>query len=663
MPLFLIAMGLVTLAGLIALAAGSSARWSTLVGAGGAVVGCTLGLVSVLQVALGQPAQALRLPWAMPGATFHVELDALSGFFLAPTLLLAALAAIYGIEYLRSVREKKNLGVLWCCFDLLVVSMAMVMIARDGLLFLVAWETMALVSFFLIAFEHEKAEVRKASWIYLVATHIGTAFLLVMFLLLAREAGSFDFDSFGRARAAGPALVGLVFVLGVVGFGTKAGFVPLHVWLPEAHPAAPSHVSAVMSGVMIKTGLYGLLRLLTLLGFPPAWWGWLLVGIGVSSGVLGVLFALAQHDLKRLLAYHSVENIGIITLGIGLGLLGVSLKIPALAVLGFAGGLLHVLNHALFKGLLFLGAGAVLHATGTREIDHLGGLAKGMPRTSLLFVIGAAAISGLPPLNGFVSELLIYLGAFSSIAAARPLVVLVPAVIGLAGLALIGGLAAACFTKASGMVFLGEPRSHHAEHAHEPSLSMQVPMMILAAGCIVIGLLPAAVVPALAAATLPLVGPLGGVVVTTLAQAAKSLGMITLAAGVLLLVVAALTVWRRWLLVRRPVEESVTWDCGYAHPTTRMQYTASSYAQPLTALFALFLRTRQHLVSPQGIFPSASSLSTETPDLFSRGLFAPLFARAESALSRLRVVQLGRVQIYVLYIVVALLSLMIWKVN
>ncbi len=262
---------------------------------------------------------------------------------------------------------------------------------------------------------------------------------------------------------------------------------PLHVWLPEAHPAAPSHVSALMSGVMIKTGIYGLMRAFTFLGTPPLWWGWGLVAIGLSSGVLGVLFALAQHDLKRLLAYHSVENIGIIALGLGVGLLGMSTGSAVLMVLGFGGALLHVLNHALFKGLLFLGAGAVVHGTGTREIDHLGGLLKRMPWTAAAFLIGAVAISGLPPLNGFLSEFLIFFGAFKGgISTSGPVAVPLLAVI--AGLALIGGLAVACFTKAFGIVFLGEPRSEHVSRAHEVDWTMRLPMLMLAAACVGIGL-------------------------------------------------------------------------------------------------------------------------------------------------------------------------------
>ncbi|HYL80989.1 MAG TPA: proton-conducting transporter membrane subunit, partial [Candidatus Acidoferrum sp.] len=503
MQLFLIGVGLMALGGVAALAAGRSGRWATVFGAGGAVAGCLLALGPALAALLGAPGQSLRLAWNMPGGTFFLGLDALSGLFLAPMLLLSALAAVYGTEYLSAFRAQKSLGAAWFCFDLLLVSMAVVLTAKNSVLFLVAWETMALASFFLVTFEHERAEVREAGWTYMIATHLGTAFLLAMFLLLARAAGSFDFDRFVAAAVAVPGGVGLVFVLAVIGFGTKAGFMPFHVWLPEAHPAAPSHVSAVMSGVMIKTGIYGLVRILTLLGPPQTWWGWLLVGIGVTSGILGVLFALAQHDLKRLLAYHSVENIGIIALGLGLGTLGMATGRPALAVLGFGGGLLHVLNHALFKGLLFLGAGSVLHGAGTREIDHLGGLQKRMPWTGACFLVGAAAISGLPPLNGFVSEFLIYLGAFSGTTdSAGEAVLLIPAVVIIGSLALIGGFATACFTKAFGIVFLGEPRSPHAAHAHEAGLAMRLPMVALAVGCAAVGLFPFLAIRAMAPAVL-----------------------------------------------------------------------------------------------------------------------------------------------------------------
>ena len=383
MTLVLLAIFLFVGTGVVALF-GGSARWSTIVGAGGVVIGSLIGLGAAVPVFLGGPPAVLHLSWEVPYGSFVVALDALSAFFLLPIFLLSAAAAVYGSEYLQVYRDTKHLGASWFLFNVLVASMTLVVIARNGILFLMGWEVMALASFFLVTFEDEQASVRQAGWVYLVATHMGTAFLLALFILLGREHGSLDFDQF--TVSAGP---GLLFLLAVIGFGTKAGFMPLHVWLPEAHPAAPTHVSALMSGVMIKTGIYGLVRILTLLGPPPMWWGWVLCGIGLSSGILGVLFALAQHDLKRLLAYHSVENIGIIALGLGIGLIGLHAGVPVLAVFGFGGGLLHVVNHALFKGLLFLGAGAVLHATGTRDMEHLGGLLKRMPWTGFSFLIGA----------------------------------------------------------------------------------------------------------------------------------------------------------------------------------------------------------------------------------------------------------------------------------
>ena len=483
--------------------------------------------------------------------------------------------------------------------------------------------------------------------------------VVAFFLLLARETGSMDFNVWAAQGIHTSGLAGILFLLAVVGFGAKAGFMPLHVWLPEAHPAAPSHVSAVMSGVMIKTGIYGLVRAFTFLGAPPMWWGWALIAIGVTSGVLGVLFALAQHDLKRLLAYHSVENIGIIALGLGVGLLGMSARSPLLMVLGFGGGLLHVLNHALFKGLLFLGAGAVLHGAGTHEIDLLGGLLKRMPWTALTFLIGAVAISGLPPLNGFVSEFLIFLGAFQGgISTGGDIAVPLLSVI--AGLALIGGLAAACFTKAFGIVFLGEPRSDHVLHAQEAGWTMRLPMVILAVACVLVGLLAPHVVGSLQTVLGNLTGQPFDVVGENLAVATRPLGWVVLGAVLFLLLVAALAWLRRGLLAGRRVETGATWGCGYARPTPRMQYTASSFAQPLTDLFRPLLGTRKTISGPRGIFPTDAALSTVTPDLSREEMYRPIFERVNEWLSQVRWLQHGKVQLYVLYLAVTLILLLVW---
>jgi hydrogenase-4 component B len=651
------------LASLLAFAVGAAGalvfanrgHWLTFFGVGGTLVGSLCGIIPAVRVVLGAPSQSLRMAWDVPYGSLFLRLDPLSGFFLIPVFLLCALAAVYGADYMEAYRGRKALAPPWFFFNLLVGSMVLVLLARNGVLFLMAWEMMALSSFFLVTFEDEKESTRQAGWIYLVASHIGTAFLLVLFILLGRANGSLDFDRFSASSGAG-----LLFVLALVGFGTKAGFIPLHVWLPEAHPAAPSHVSAVMSAVMIKTGIYGLIRVMMLLGAPQAWWGWALCVIGLSSGIIGVLLALAQHDLKRLLAYHSVENIGIIALGLGVGTLGLSAGFPAVAAIAFAGALLHVLNHALFKGLLFWAAGNVLHSAHTREIDHLGGLLRRMPQTGGIFLIGAAAISGLPPLNGFISEFMIYLASFKG-ALALDGASSVPMLATIAGLALIGGLAAACFTKAFGVVFLGHPRSEHAEQAHEAGLAMVLPGFVLAVACILIGLFGANVVYSMAPLISEVTGLSAAIVRTSLSAAAHSVAFVSITGGALVGIATLLALGRAIALSNRSVSTNVTWDCGYAEPSRRMQYTASSFAQPLTDTFDLLLQTRRVLIAPRGFFPKEASLATETPDPYQEYIFRPLFRAIGHDLLLLRPLQQGKVQLYILYIAVTLLLLLLWQ--
>ncbi len=359
-------------------------------------------------------------------------------------------------------------------YGILPGSMAFVVMAADALLFLVAWEAMALSCYFLLVADHDSEEVRSAGTLYIIATHTCTLFLIAMFALLYQTTGSFVFPSTGSMQAATPVAT-VVFSLALIGFGAKAGLMPLHVWLPSAHANAPSHSSAIMSGVILKMGVYGIIRTVTFFDTPPLWWGLLLLVMGVISAVAGVAFALGQHDLKRLLAYHSIENIGIIFMGIGTGMAGLALGKPLIALLGFAGGLLHLLNHAIFKALLFLGAGAVIHASGTRDIDRTGGLIRVMPKTALFFLVGSMAICGLPPLNGFASELLVYLGMFRQVIGGSALSAALPA-LAIPALALVGGLAVACFVKVFGVVFLGAPRRPLPGHPEEPGPAMLAPM-------------------------------------------------------------------------------------------------------------------------------------------------------------------------------------------
>lgn len=622
-----------------------------------AMLGAATGLVVSTLAFLRGDLVSYFHAWPIPYAAFSVGLDPLSSFFLIPIFLLTALSALYGRAYMRG---RAGAGRSPLFFGLLAAGMAMVVIARNGMLFLISWEMMAIASFFLVTLDDDRANVRRAGITYLVATHIGTAFLLALFALMAAHAGSMEFSEWKGAAASLPS-AGALFILALVGFGTKAGFIPLHVWLPEAHPAAPSHVSALMSGVMIKTGIYGLMRILTLLGAPPEWWGWTLIAIGAISGVMGVLYALAQHELKALLAYHSVENIGIIAIGFGLGLFGVSRGMPVVALLGFGGALLHVLNHAIFKGLLFLGAGAVIRASGTGEIDRLGGLLKRMPHTAAAFLVGSAAISGLPPLNGFVSEFLIYLGAFAILVTPGATIYgALPALIVIASLALIGGLAAACFTKAFGTIFLGEPRCDEAARAQEAPIPMLASMMILAAACLCIGLAAPAVVPLLGGAVGVAAGFAEGAAPSALAEAAAILAKLVVVFAALIAIACAALSLRRRLLACRAVTRTATWDCGYARPAPSMQYTASSFAQPLTNSFGMLLNIHEEREAPQGLFPQRAAFASHARDVAREGLFDPIFSAVASALARLRVIQHGNVHLYILYIAVALIVLLLW---
>lgn len=660
MSVVLVGLAIWLASGVMALVLSRRARLSSLVAACGTVLGAGVVAGPVIRVLGGGSPVVFRHPWSVPMGEFVVRLDALSAWFLVPLLVLAVLAAVYGVSYWASAARTRSLGPAWFFFCTLVASLVLVLIAANAVLFLAAWETMALTSFFLVTFDDEQESVRRAGWVYLVATHLGTAFLLVFFLLAARESGSMDFVVWAERGL--PIAPGLLFVLAVVGFGAKAGFMPFHVWLPEAHPAAPSHVSALMSGILIKTGIYGLIRALTFLGAPALWWAWLLLGVGLLSGVLGILFALAQRDLKRLLAYSSVENIGIIAVGLGLGVLGLNAGLPVLSVLGFGGALLHVWNHALFKGLLFLAAGSVLHATGTRNIEELGGLLRRMRWTGTTFVVGAAAISALPPLNGFIGELLLYLGAFHA-ATVTAAGVAVPGWLVIGGLALIGGLVVAALAKAFGIVFLGEPRSARAEHAHEADWGMRLPLVVLAGACVAVGL-GAPMVLRWAVAPLGIITRLGApLAAQELGAATRWVMPVFIAAIILLGLVLVLTLLRRRLLARRSVTAAGTWDCGYARPAVRMQYTGGSFAQPLTALFERVLRSRNRLGRPEGVFPKEASLATEVPDVCEQGIYGPVFRGVLQGLTWFRWLQQGKVQWYVLYIAVTLLALLIWKLR
>ncbi len=618
------------------------------------VVGSLLGLSGLGFAILETTPPSWRGPWFLPWGEFAVTLDPLSVFFLAPVFVIPALGAVYGLDYWRQSEHPENGRRLGLFYGLLAGAMALVVIARDGVLFLMAWEAMAIAAYFAATADERSPEVRRAGWVYLIATHAGTLSLIAMFALWHRATGAFALSPASQLPAT---MSGALFVLALVGFGFKAGLMPLHVWLPGAHANAPSHVSAVMSGVMLKMGVYGIVRMTAILPAPAPWWGGVLLAVGAMTGIAGIAFAISQHDIKRLLAYSSVENIGIIAMGLGLALLGRAQGRADWVVLGLGSALLHVWNHALFKSLLFLIAGSVIHAAGTRELDRLGGLAKRMPWTASLFVVGAVAICALPPLNGFVSEWLLYLGLFRTLS---PGVASAMAAAALAavGLALIGALAVACFVKFLGAVFLGTPRSDAAQHAHDPQAGMMLPMTALALGCVGLGVLPMVTAPLLGSAAqswtaLPDPSP------HFIAELAPLYWVSLMGASLLGLLTAGTLVWSVLCKVRSTWKAG-TWDCGYAQPTSRMQYTGSSFVQILGELFTFLVWPQRHEPDVEGIHPRKSQFKSLTPDTVLDRLVTPVFILAGQLLPKARVFQQGQTQYYVLYILVTVLVLLLW---
>jgi hydrogenase-4 component B len=570
-------------------------------------------------------------------------------FILVPCTLVPAVLSFYAEGYWDEAHHADTAPRLRFFFGAATGCMVLLTAAHNAVLFLFGWEIIAVMSFLMVTTSDQDAAVREAGWIYLVASHTGALMLFAGFALLALGTGTgFDLGPLRPGFAGSPAGTA-AFLLLMGGFLLKAGVGPLHVWLPGAHAAAPSHVSAILSGLMLKMGILGILRIIAWTPDPPLWWAGLLTGLGAASGVMSMAFALAQKDLKRLLAYSSIENVSVICLGLGLALAGKTLGLPALVMLGGAGALFHLLNHALLKPLLFMGAGSVMHATGTRDLERLGGLARAMPRTAFLFLAGAFGICALPPMNGFAGEWLIYLGAFRGIQPQG----WVWSVVTLAALAVIGALTVACFTRAYGIVFLGERRRDDGTQAHESPRSMTGTMAVLAGLCLFIGLVPAALAPALqrAAGELgPGLPPLKGL---------ASLGALSLVAAIGIPVGLA-----AWQTIRRlPSTRGATWDCGYAAPTARIQYTASSFSRMLTDGFRWLLLPIERIPRMQGLFPRAARFQSQAPDtLLDRGL-NPAASFVASALSWLRFLQAGHLPIYLLYVVVTLVVLFAWTLK
>ncbi len=603
------------------------------------------------------------LPFGLPWLPWHIHIDALAGLFLTLIGLLTTAASLYARGYLQEyLSGSDSLIPLGVFSGLFVTGMLLVVIADDAFLFMIAWELMSLSSYFLVTWQHENSANRRAGFIYLLMAHVGALAILLGYGVLAGFGGGFEFALMRDAELS-PLWASVAFGLAFFGFGMKAGLVPIHVWLPEAHPVAPSHISALMSGVMLKVAVYGFIRVVfDLLGNPQCSWGVVVLLVGGISALYGVLAALMQHDLKRLLAYHSVENIGIIFIGLGLSLLFAGTHHPLLAALGLVAALFHTLNHAVFKGLLFLGAGAILHSSHQRDMESMGGLLRRMPWTGFFFLIGCISIAALPPFNGFVSEWLTFQTALQAWMLDNGILrSLVP--ITAAMLALTGALAAACFVKVYGVVFLGQARSRPARRAREVSLSMRISQGGLAALCLLLGIFPTSIVNLLNQIPTELLGQ--GLThyaehswlwLTPVEAEAASYAAPLLLVGMLLLW-AGMAWWLRRGEMRQ-VRRSDPWDCGFATPNARMQYTASAFAQPIRHVYGLLFDIKEDVKTlPDG----SRRHHLQVDDRFWNLLYLPITRIVLSSARRVSQLQTGQIRHYLGWML-ATLVVLLWLI-
>lgn len=588
-------------------------------------------------------------------ADVNFVLDPLSAFFVLVIAVMSLISIVYSKGYLQPYIDKgKNIKAHIVFLPILVASMLLVVTCQNALMFLICWEIMSLSSFFLVIFEHEKKEVRRAAIKYLVFMHLSVLFIMVAFAMLSLKSGSFDFTSFMSALHGDKHFTNTIFLLLFVGFGMKAGFVPFHNWLPEAHPAAPSHVSAMMSGIMIKTGIYGILRLLSLIDVPSKSICFAVLILSVVSALYGLLYAIIQHDVKRFLAYSSIENIGIIGISIAVGMIGLSYGVDMVALLGFAGAILHILNHSIFKQLLFLAAGAVYNKTHTRHIELLGGLVKAMPKTAVMFLIGAIAICGLPPFNGFVSEIIIYFGMFKALSI-HHFVSVIMILFAISSLALVGTMAVLCFSKAFSIIFLGMPRSEASEKVDsDVKVSMLVPMGVLASMALVIGLVPQFMFKF----ALNPVSVLTNVDYSSVVEPLYILQLISLYALAFVAVLSTVILLKMKFTQGR-VKLHDTWGCGYNKPNNHMQYTASSYASPFLSMLKPLFKKVFDIEKPRKLFPKSAHFSLKVEDIEEAYVINPILKYDEMFLSKFESMQSGNIQSYIKYGLIFLVLIVI----
>lgn len=607
-----------------------------------------------------------------PALSFSVRVDMLSAFFIGVISLVALFCSIYSVGYIKHFYKKYNIGTLGFFYHLFILGMLLVVTAANAIFFLIAWEIMSVASYFLVVYERKNKDNVKAGFLYLVMTHVGTAFIIFALLLIYSYTGSFDFEMMKVNIFLVPEHVkDIIFVLALIGFGTKAGIIPFHIWLPSAHPAAPSHVSGLMSGVMIKTGIYMMIRIfLDVLSPIPLWWGLAVLVVGSVSAVLGVLYALTEHDIKRLLAYHSIENIGIILLGVGSALAFTSLGMPLLALLGLTAALFHTLNHAIFKSLLFLSAGSVVNETHTRNMEEYGGLIKRMPQTALFFLIGSMAISALPPFNGFFSEWLTFQSLFQGVLLSdfsTKFIFMMSA----GALAFTGGLALACFVKAFGATFLARPRSVEATHAKESSFSLRLGMGALAFLAAVFGIFSGTVTGALTAvgrsvgsfysntsfvSVLPnqslVVGPRFASV------SGPMIALLLVVVFYIVFVIVSFGVYKK-----QKVHVGATWDCG-VDLKPRMEITATGFAYSIITVFKGILKPRvredvEYYDTESRCVPKSKGVYLSVLDTYRTYLYTPLFGGISFVSAYVKKIQSGNTNEYVLYIFAALLVTLI----
>ncbi|MFB9760403.1 hydrogenase 4 subunit B [Ectobacillus funiculus] len=641
-------------------------RIANLVAHVGSFSGGLFGTVTAIRVLVFKKSVVLTTWYVVPNVALTFRIDMLSAFFLLIISVLAVSVSVYAIGYVTEYYNRKNVGLLGAGLNLFLLSMVAVVTVDNGFSFLLAWELMSLASFFLVMLEHEKPEVRNAGFVYVAMTHFGTVFIILSFLTLFLFAGNFEFSAF---ESVGPQLStplkNLIFLMTLVGFGTKAGMIPLHIWLPRAHPAAPSHVSALMSGVMIKTAVYGLLRVsYDFLGGGSAWWGAIVLVVGVISALVGILYGLTENDMKRFLAYSSAENMGIIFMGIGSSMLFNVYGHKVLGALALTAALYHVFNHAIFKGLLFMGAGSVLYATHTKNVNQLGGLIHRMPWTSALFLIGGIALSALPPFNGFISEWAIFQSllhlAFDLENPGWKLMgCLAAAALGLTGAFVAGGV-----VKHFGTAFLAIPRTSHAEQAKEVPLSMRLGMAALALLALLLGIWPGfalwitegivgryfdARITGNAVFYIPFEGRPGE---------ALSLGGVLIAFATLLLL--SLVLLRLWLgKSNNQVDE--TWNCGTPLQPS-MEYTGTSYSHPVLMIFHWLYRPRRQ-VEVQGeytYYPKRIHHQLQVYSVIESKLYRPLVRLTVFLSQRIRMIQSGNLQSYLAYMIITLILLLLW---